>query len=149
MDRAGVPVGVVTAIAAPSRFRVTVRGRQDHAGGTLMGSRRDALATAAEVVLAVERIARETGRGTVGTLDVRPNMVNIVPGEVHLLADFRGIESAPIAESLARFEAVADEIAARRSVTVEVVPIIREQPLAVAPDMAAAADAVGIPSQQA
>ncbi len=73
LDQAGIPVGVVTAIAAPSRFRVTVRGRPDHAGGTPMAIRRDALAAAAEIVLAVERIAREVGRGmvgTVGTLEV-------------------------------------------------------------------------------
>jgi hydantoinase/carbamoylase family amidase len=152
LDRAGIPVGVVTAIAAPSRFRVTVTGRQDHAGGTPMAIRRDALAAAAELVLAVERLAREVGRGmvgTVGTLEVRPNMVNIVPGEVRLLADFRGIESAAIAETLARFEAAAAEIARRREVAIEVVPLMRDEPLGIPADMvehgAAAADAVGVP----
>jgi N-carbamoyl-L-amino-acid hydrolase len=151
LDQAGVPVGVVTAIAAPSRFRVTVRGRQDHAGGTPMAIRRDALAAAAEIVLAVERIAREVGRrmvGTVGALDVRPNMVNIVPGEVWLLADFRGIEPAAIAETVERFEAAAAEVAARRGVAVEVVPLMRDAPLEIGPDMveqaAAAAEAVGV-----
>jgi len=151
LDQAGVPVGVVTAIAAPSRFRVTVRGRQDHAGGTPMAIRRDALAAAAEIVLAVERIAREVGRrmvGTVGALDVRPNMVNIVPGEVWLLADFRGIEPAAIAETVERFEAAVAEVAARRGVAVEVVPLMRDAPLEIGPDMveqaAAAAEAVGV-----
>jgi N-carbamoyl-L-amino-acid hydrolase len=152
LDQAGIPVGVVTAIAAPSRFRVTVRGRQDHAGGTAMAIRRDALAAAAELVLAVERIAREVGRamvGTVGALDVRPNMVNIVPGEVTLLADFRGIEPAAIAETIGRFEATVTEVARRRGVTIEVAPIVREEPLPIDADMvehaAAAAEAVGVP----
>ncbi len=151
LDRAGIPVGVVTAIAAPSRFRVGVRGRQDHAGGTPMGMRRDALAGAAELVLAVERIAAEVGRamvGTVGALDVRPNMVNVVPGEVTLLADFRGIEPAAIAETLARFEAAAAEVATRRRLAVELAPIVREEPLPIPPEMvehaAAAAEAVGV-----
>jgi N-carbamoyl-L-amino-acid hydrolase len=155
LDRAGIPVGVVTAIAAPSRFRVTVRGRQDHAGGTPMAVRRDALAAAAELVLAVERLAREVGRGmvgTVGTLEVRPNMVNIVPGEVRLLADFRGIESAAIAETLGRFEAEAGEVAKRRDVAIEVVPLMRDEPLGIPGDMvehaAAAAEAVGVPYQR-
>jgi N-carbamoyl-L-amino-acid hydrolase len=152
LDRAGLPVGVVTAIAAPSRFRVTVRGRQDHAGGTPMAIRKDALAAAAELLLAVERIAREVGCGmvgTVGTLDVRPNMVNIVPGEVRLLADFRGVEPDAIAVTLEGFEAAAAEIAARRGVTVERETIVREEPLTVGPDMvaeaAAAAESLGIP----
>jgi N-carbamoyl-L-amino-acid hydrolase len=155
LERAGLPVGVVTAIAAPSRFRLAIRGRQDHAGGTPMAIRKDALAAAAEVVLAVERIAREVGRGmvgTVGALTVRPNMVNIVPGEVHGLADFRGIEPAAIAETLSRFEAVAAEVAARRGVAIEIEPIVREQPLRIDPAMiehaAAAAETLGVPHQR-
>jgi N-carbamoyl-L-amino-acid hydrolase len=152
LERAGVPVGVVTAIAAPSRYRVAVRGRQDHAGGTPMTDRRDALAAAAELVLRVEAIAREVGRGmvgTVGALAVRPNMVNIVPGEVELLVDFRGIEPDAITVALGRFEAVLEEVAGRRHVAVDATPLIREAPLTVAEDMVTAAEAaaraVGVP----
>jgi N-carbamoyl-L-amino-acid hydrolase len=87
--------------------------------------------------------------GTVGTLDVRPNMVNIVPGEVRLLVDFRGIEAAAIADALGRFDAATREVAARRGVRLDVAPIIREAPLAIAPEMvahaAAAAEAVAVP----
>ena len=125
LDRAGIPLGVVTAIAAPSRYRVAIRGRQDHAGGTPMADRRDALAAAAELVLLVERLARATGRGmvgTVGTIEARPNMINIVPGETDLLVDFRGIDPAAIAETLGSFEAEAAAIAARRGVRIESVP---------------------------
>ena len=103
LDRAGLPLGVVTAIAAPSRYRVAVRGRQDHAGGTPMADRRDAVAAAAELVLLVERLARDAGRGmvgTVGVIEARPNMINIVPGEADLRVDFRGIDPAAIAETL-------------------------------------------------
>jgi beta-ureidopropionase / N-carbamoyl-L-amino-acid hydrolase len=145
LDRAGLPLGVVTAIAAPSRYRVLVRGRQDHAGGTPMGDRRDAVAAAAELVLLVERAAREAGRGTVGTVGViaaRPNMINIVPGEADLLVDFRGIDPPAIAETLARFETGAREIADRRAVAIEWTVLMRDAPLTVAPEMvAAAADA--------
>jgi N-carbamoyl-L-amino-acid hydrolase len=144
LDRAGIPVGVVTAIAAPSRFRLTVRGRQDHAGGTPMDARKDALAAAAEVVLTVERTARAVGRGmvgTVGTLEVRPGMVNVVPGEVRGLVDFRGIDEAAIGETLARFETAIAEVAARRGVTVECAPIIRELPIRIDADMIAHAEA--------
>ena len=152
LDRAGLSVGVVTAIAAPSRFRVLVIGRQDHAGGTSMAMRRDALAAAADLVLLVERSVREVGQamvGTVGALTVHPNMVNIVPGQVELLADFRGIVPAAIKETLERFKAGAVEVARRRTVTVEVTPIVQEEPLHITPEMvehaAAAADAVGVP----
>jgi N-carbamoyl-L-amino-acid hydrolase len=152
LDRASLPLGVVTAIAAPSRYRVAVRGRQDHAGGTPMADRRDAVAAAAELVLLVERLAREAGRGMVGTvgfLEARPNMINIVPGEADLLVDFRGIEPAAIAETLARFETEAAAVATRRGVTVEWASLMRDAPLTVAPAMVAVAEeaaaAVGVP----
>jgi hydantoinase/carbamoylase family amidase len=145
----------VTAIAAPSRYRVEIRGRQDHAGGTPMADRRDAAAAAAEVVLLVERLAREAGRGMVGTvgfIETRPNMINIVPGEADLLVDFRGIEAAAIAETLGRFEQGTAELASRRGVTIEWTSLMRDAPLTVAPDMVlaaeAAARAVGTPWQR-
>jgi hydantoinase/carbamoylase family amidase len=139
-----VPLGIVTAIAAPSRYRVAVRGRQDHAGGTPMGDRRDAAAAAAEVVLLVERLAREAGRGmvgTVGVVELRPGMVNVVPGEAELLVDFRGVDPAAIAETLARFETGTAEIASRRGIAIEWTSLMRDAPLAIDPGMVAAAEA--------
>ena len=144
LDRARVPVGVVTAIAAPSRYRVAVRGRQDHAGGTPMADRRDAVAAASELVLLVERLARETGRGMVGTvgfIEARPNMINIVPGEVDLLVDFRGIDPAAIAETLGGFERGAAEIATRRGLAIEWTSLMRDLPLTVPLEMVALAEA--------
>ena len=145
----------MTAIAAPSRYRVAVRGRQDHAGGTPMADRRDAVAAAAELVLLVERLAREAGRGMVGTvgfIEARPNMINIVPGEADLLVDFRGIDPAAIAETLARFEAGTAEIAARRGVAIEWTSLMRDAPLTVAPEMVAAVEAaaraLGVPHRR-
>jgi N-carbamoyl-L-amino-acid hydrolase len=79
-------------------------------------------------------------------------MVNIVPGEVELLADFRGIEPAAIRETLARFVESASEVAGRRGVVVDVTPIVREEPLVLEPLMvaeaAAAAEAVGVPYER-
>ena len=155
LDRAKIPLGVVTAIAAPSRYRVAIRGRQDHAGGTPMTARRDAVAAAAELVLLVERLARDAGRGmvgTVGVIEARPNMINIIPGEADLLVDFRGIDAGAIAETLARFEAGAVELGARRGVGVEWTSLMRESPLAVSSEMVEAAEtaarAVGVPWQR-
>lgn len=144
LERAGLPLGVVTAIAAPSRYRVAVRGRQDHAGGTPMADRRDAVAAAAELILLVERVAREVGRamvGTVGFIEARPNMINIIPGEADLLVDFRGIDRAAIAETLERFETGTAAIAARRGIAIEWTSLMRDLPLTVPPEMVAVAEA--------
>jgi allantoate deiminase len=91
LETAGLPLGVVSDIVGIYHARVVIRGRADHAGATVMTARADALAAAAEVVLAVERIAR--GRpdsvGTVGEIAVRPGAKNVVPGESVFSLDLR------------------------------------------------------------
>jgi allantoate deiminase len=91
LEMAGVPLGVVSDIVGIYHARVAIRGRADHAGATVMTARADALAAAAEIVLAVERIAR--GRpdsvGTVGEIAVRPGAKNVVPGECVFSLDLR------------------------------------------------------------
>ena len=67
LEREGLPVGVVTAIAGQTRARITLTGEAGHAGTLPMDARRDALAAASEVVLAVERLGRATA-GLVATV---------------------------------------------------------------------------------
>ncbi len=92
------PLGVVTGIVGQSRFRVTVTGEAGHAGTVPMGLRRDALAGAAEMVLMVERLAREDPqRGmvtTVGRLDVLPGSTNIIPATASFTIDLRDMDDA-------------------------------------------------------
>ncbi len=87
----GVPLGVVSDIVGILHARVTVHGRQDHAGATVMSARQDALAAAAEMVLAVEIAARALpdAVGTVGEISVRPGAKNVVPGECVFSLDLR------------------------------------------------------------
>ena len=91
LEKSGLPLGVVSDIVGIYHARVTIRGRADHAGATVMTTRADALAAASEIVLAVERIAR--GRtdavGTVGEIAVRPGAKNVVPGECVFSLDLR------------------------------------------------------------
>ena len=90
------PLGVVTAISGATRLRVEVMGVAGHAGTVPMGLRHDALAAAAEMVLAVEREAR--GRSdlvaTVGVIDVRPKAVNVIPGHAGFTVDVRSPDDA-------------------------------------------------------
>ncbi len=91
LEAEGLPVGVVTAINGFSRLRVTLGGVAGHAGTVPMNLRRDALAGAAECVLAVERIAKSDPElvGTVGRLEARPGAINVIPGEVLFTVDIR------------------------------------------------------------
>lgn len=126
LEREGIPLGIVTAIAAPATWRITVEGEGGHAGALLMPDRRDAFCAAAEIVLAVERAVTDvrsaTGAidtvGTVGVCDVFPGAVNSVPSRVRLEMDVRDIDGARRDRVLADIERACAEVAARRRVKV-------------------------------
>jgi N-carbamoyl-L-amino-acid hydrolase len=93
LERGGIPLGIVTSIAAPAGYRFTIEGFGGHAGALLMPDRRDALCAAAELILSIEKHALATGAidtvATVGTCDVHPGAVNSVPSRVTLQVDIR------------------------------------------------------------
>ncbi|HEX2740480.1 MAG TPA: Zn-dependent hydrolase, partial [Rubrobacter sp.] len=94
LENEGLPVGVVTGIAAPVWRKFVFTGETGHAGTTPMGHRSDALAAAAEVMAVIEAEASATGSsvGTVGQLGVEPGGINIIPGRVELSLDLRDID---------------------------------------------------------
>ena len=116
LEAEGLPVGIVTGIAAQLRFNVTVTGQAGHAGTCPMPLRHDALAAAAECVLAAEAVAREAGSdlvATVGRLQVRPGATNVIPGRVEFSLDVRAsrddLRDAGAGEILRRFRRIAGE----------------------------------------
>jgi len=125
LERAGVRLGVVTAIAGQRRLRIEIEGRPGHAGTVPMNGRADALCAAAELVLAVERAACDVGESvaTVGWLEVQPNSTNSVPGRVVLRVDARSIDDERIAEIELRIRAAARSVVSTRDtrVTVELI----------------------------
>jgi allantoate deiminase len=115
LERADVPLGVVSSIAAARRFALTFTGQAGHAGGTPYELRRDALVGAAELVIEVERIGQELGViATVGKLHAYPGGVNVVPGRVELSLDLRAETDADRDDAWARIQEAAVEIAAIR-----------------------------------
>ncbi len=122
LEAEGLAVGVVTAINGATRLAVEVEGLAGHAGTVPMDLRQDALAAAAECVLAVERLARSGHArglslvGTVGKLECLPGAVNVIPGKVRFTVDVR----APVdADRIATVDALLLEcnaIASRRNV---------------------------------
>ena len=117
-----LPVGIVTAIAGSARFHISVRGTAGHAGTVPMALRHDAAAAAAEIVLAVERRCSETANlvGTVGQLAVPHGLINVIPGNCELSLDVRAGDDTVRDGAIAEIVAAAQDIAARRGVTVEI-----------------------------
>ncbi|HWQ23022.1 MAG TPA: M20/M25/M40 family metallo-hydrolase [Gaiellaceae bacterium] len=113
----GVPLGVVTGIVGYARGELTFLGRPGHAGTTPMAGRADALVAAAAEILRIRdaALAIEGAVATVGTLEVEPGGVNVVPGRVRLSVDVR----APDAE---RLDALIRAIGLEPELRVEPVP---------------------------
>jgi N-carbamoyl-L-amino-acid hydrolase len=96
LERNKNDIGIVTAVAAPATLHITLEGLGGHAGALLMPDRKDALTAAADIVLAVERAAKNSGSldsvATVGILDIHPRAVNSVPSKVFMTVDARDID---------------------------------------------------------
>ena len=113
-------VGVVSAIAGQSRFKLTWTGKAGHAGTTPMALRRDALAGAAEFALAAEKVARAAAGlvATVGALVVSPGAANVIPGHVVHTLDVRHARDAARRAALFQLGRLARQIAIRRGLKV-------------------------------
>jgi allantoate deiminase len=114
-------VGVVTAIAGQSRFKLTWTGKAGHAGTTPMALRRDALAGAAEFTLAAEKLALASRDGlvaTVGALTVSPGAANVIPGGVLHTLDVRHPHDTARNKALITLGKLAAQIAKQRGLKV-------------------------------
>lgn len=126
-------IGIVTAIAAPTRMKITIKGKADHSGNTPMNLRKDALTGACEIVLALERIARtEAGKhtvGTVGDVQVTPGAMNVIPGEVTLLVDIRDIASNDKDKAYDKFLKVIEDVGNKRGLMIEHQLLVSDTPV--------------------
>ena len=120
LEDAGEVLGAVTAICGIERHSVVFGGRAAHAGTVPMRLRADALAGAAELVVAVETLARETEGllATVGMLRVYPGVANAVPGSVEMSLEFRSADDGVRAGAGERAVETAEDIASRRGLSV-------------------------------
>jgi N-carbamoyl-L-amino-acid hydrolase len=95
LEREHIQLGVVEGIAAPAALRVHLKGSGGHAGAVLMPQRRDAFLGAAELSLAVETSALNSGSpdtvGTVGLCDIYPGAANSIPSAVKMEIDIRDV----------------------------------------------------------
>jgi N-carbamoyl-L-amino-acid hydrolase len=122
LEQEGIDLGLVTHIAAPASLRINIEGEGGHAGGKLMPGRKDALAAAAELILALESSAKSTGAidtvGTVGVCEVFPGAVNSIPSRVRMETDIRDTDRARRDSVLDALKVACADVAQRRGVAV-------------------------------
>ncbi|HXV60688.1 MAG TPA: Zn-dependent hydrolase [Vicinamibacteria bacterium] len=122
LDEKDIDIGVVEGIVGIRWWDVTVQGMANHAGTTPMDRRRDAMVSAAELTLAINRIANELeGRqvATVGQIQALPGAPNVVPGQVTMSLEIRDLEAAKMQKVFDLIEAEAGRIAGARSTPID------------------------------
>lgn len=133
LEEANISVGIVQTIAGPRRFHIYLRGIAEHSGATPMCMRNDALCAAAEIILEIERIGNKESVhqsvATVGVINNYPNALNVIPGEVQLGIDIRGIDSSSLDRIEEHMRECAKRVCRNRSIeyieekTSEILPI--------------------------
>jgi N-carbamoyl-L-amino-acid hydrolase len=122
LESLDLPLGAVLGTFGVERHRIVWRGQAAHAGSTPMSERRDALAGAAKLALALREIARETGDGAVctsGGVTCSPGIVTSVVETAEQLLDQRHLDAGKLASMLARTQELSREFAAEERLEVE------------------------------
>jgi len=124
-------IGVVDLGQGIVWYNGTISGFASHAGTTPMPLRRDALATFAEVVLAVEKIAKDHGPnavGTIGEVAIDNPSRNVIAGDLKFSAEFRSPESATMDKLDSALQSAVKDISTRRKVNIAIDQIWRKEP---------------------
>ncbi len=141
LEREGIPIGIVTNIAAPASLFVIFEGQGGHAGGVLMPDRHDALCAAAELITRIESLAKNTGStdtvATVGICEVHPGAINSIPSRVRLGVDLRDTDGERRDEVLRGTMAAVREIAQMRKLQIETRMLNADEPAISAPEIVA------------
>ena len=132
-------IGIVSGIAAPERFYVTIRGNADHSGATPMNLRHDALCGASKIILGIEEVTSMQEEppvvGTVGIVEVVPGAMNVIPGSVKLGVDIRSISKVARDSVVFLIKELIDVIAEKRGLSYTIEPIAQDHPVAMHPAM--------------
>ena len=132
LDEEKVRIGVVESVQGISWTEYTVTGVSNHAGTTPMRLRRDAGYLAASVNVFARQLAREMGGNqvaTVGAVNLRPNLINVVPNRAVFTVDLRNTDEAKLKDAEARVAAHIAEVAASERVGVEARSLARFEPV--------------------
>ena len=152
MENEGRAIGAVEGITGLCWTEVSITGRAAHAGTTPMDLRRDAGYAAGEITLFVRRLARGMGgqqKGTVGRIELYPNLVNVVAERAVLTVDLRNIDNEPLQSAERQLGDFLDRLAAQEQVAITTRSLARFDPVAFPSEMVSlvetTAQALGLP----
>jgi N-carbamoyl-L-amino-acid hydrolase len=146
LEAEGITIGVVQGVQGISWTEITIVGQSAHAGTTPMGLRRDPAYCAAAIATYVRDLTQHLGAdqvGTVGRIDVYPNLVNVVPAHVVLTVDLRNTNELILQEAEARLAAYLEELALIEGVEISTTSLSRFEPVEFDPAMVDLVEATG------
>lgn len=132
LEAEGVTIGAVTGVQGISWQEVTIVGQSNHAGTTPMRLRHDPAYVAAEITVLLRRLAREYGGDqvcTVGSIDLHPNLVNVVPATARLTLDIRNTDEMVLRSVEARVADFLVELAEAEGVEITSRRLARFEPV--------------------
>ncbi|MGL4499743.1 MAG: Zn-dependent hydrolase [Planktothrix sp.] len=145
LEQNGVSIGIVQGVVGMERLKITIIGKANHAGTTPMEMRQDALISAAELILAVREIALKMPSqpvATVGYLNVLPNAVNIIPGQVELSVDMRDLSQNCLEEMLEKLHHKIIAIANSTNTQISINPLLSVKPTLAASEVQSTIESV-------
>lgn len=134
LEKANVPVGIVTGIAGPLWLKMSFIGEAGHAGNTPMIGRKDALVAAGEFIAALPLLPAmisDSAVATIGKVEVHPNGVNVIPGQVDLYLDIRDIYTDTVDQLVALVIEKAKEITEKYKVSFDYKQTLKVNPFLV------------------
>ena len=139
LENRNIDIGAVTEIAAPTRLIIDINGEPAHSGSCPMEYRKDALVAASEIIIEVEKSGfRESSKktvATVGKIEVSPGSMNVVPGQVKIFVDIRGIDNDSILHTLNSITDSTNRICRERKIKNKVEVLCQETPVALDPKL--------------
>ena len=138
LESEGLQIGAVTGVQGISWNELTITGQSNHAGTTPMSMRHDAGYAAARVATFVRELALEFGDpqvGTVGAINLHPNLINVVAATATMTVDIRNTDEATLKLAEAHLGIFLEQLAHSEGVTIEVRSLARFEPVAFDPDV--------------
>lgn len=133
LEQAGDVIGAVTGVQGISWTELRFDGQSNHAGTTPMRLRHDAGLAAGEMIAFVRQLTREMGGeqvGTVGSVELVPNLVNVIAKRATLTVDLRNTDEDELKRAEARMLAHARQVAQDEGLTLETRRLARFEPVA-------------------
>ena len=133
LEAEGLAIGAVEGVQGISWQRFAITGAANHAGTTPMHMRRDAGLAAARIVAFAHELARRSNGSlvaTAGSIEVSPNVINVIPGEARLTIDLRDASEERLRAAEAALARFVEDVASEQGVTISAERLARFEPVA-------------------